>query len=89
MIRSTTTTRLPIIVPTMSTSRTPLQIGIDYRNTRELPRDQVLALYCALGWTSAEKPEALLAALAGSHGLVTAWHGDQLVGLSNRLRSSR
>jgi hypothetical protein len=69
----------------MSAAATPLTTNIDYRNTRELPGDQVLVLYRALGWSSAEKPNALLAALAGSHLVVTAWHGDRLVGLGNAI----
>ena len=48
------------------------------------PRD-VLALYRANGWSSAEKPDLLLAALAGSHHLVTAHAGDRLVGLANAI----
>jgi len=59
--------------------------AIEYRDTRDLPPGQVLALYRALGWSSADKPSALLAALAGSHQVVTAWHGDRLVGLGNTI----
>ncbi len=69
----------------MTTVSTPLPTSIVYRNTRDLPSDQVLALYRALDWSSAKKPDALLAALAGSHALVTAWDGDRLVGLGNAI----
>ena len=58
---------------------------IEYRSGGDLPAEQVLALYQANGWSSAEKPEQLLASLAGSHAVATAWHGDRLVGLGNTL----
>jgi GNAT superfamily N-acetyltransferase len=51
----------------------------------DLPADQVLALYRSNGWSSADKPQELLAALAGSHRVVTAWEGDKLVGLGNAI----
>lgn len=63
----------------------PLQHDIEYRDERELPRDQVVALFQACGWTQAERPDELMAALAGSHALVTAWHGERLVGLGSAI----
>src|SRR5947199_3602993 len=59
--------------------------AINYRDTRDLPPDEVIALYRANGWSSADKPRELLAALAGSHSLVTAWDGGHLVGLGNAI----
>ena len=56
-----------------------------YRDHKELPGDQVLALYRALHWSSADKPDLLMRALAHSHSVVTAWDGDRLVGLGNAL----
>ncbi|MEX2139065.1 MAG: GNAT family N-acetyltransferase [Pirellulales bacterium] len=58
---------------------------IQYRQTRDLPPDGVLDLYRANRWSSAEKPRELLAALAGSHAVVTAWDGERLVGLGNAI----
>jgi GNAT superfamily N-acetyltransferase len=60
-------------------------MNIQLREDRNLPPDQVLALYCANGWSSAEKPELLLNGLRHAHGLVTAWDGAQLVGLGTAL----
>ncbi|MCP4450296.1 MAG: GNAT family N-acetyltransferase [Planctomycetes bacterium] len=60
-------------------------MAIIYKNCKELPAEQVLPLYRALQWSAAEKPDRLLKALAGSHSVVTAWHGDRLVGLGNTL----
>lgn len=45
--------------------------------------DEVLALYRANGWSAAGKPTELIAALRGSHSLVTARIARQLVGLGN------
>ena len=50
-----------------------------------LLRDQILSLYKANKWSSAEKPEALIKGLMNSHGLKGAWEGDQLVGVGNAL----
>lgn len=52
---------------------------------RDLPREEVLALYRSNGWSSADKPEELMAALAGSHSVVTAWAGARLLGLGNAI----
>ncbi|MFH1567929.1 MAG: GNAT family N-acetyltransferase [Gemmatimonadota bacterium] len=59
--------------------------GISYSETRVLPAEQVVDLYRAHGWSSAEKPAELVPALAHSHALVTAWDGDRLVGLGNAI----
>ena len=59
--------------------------GIQFKETRDLSLESVVALYKSLEWSSAEKPEALHQALLGSHSLVTAWSGDRLVGLANAL----
>jgi GNAT superfamily N-acetyltransferase len=58
---------------------------IQYRETRELPVEGLLALYRANQWSSADKPELLRSALLASHSLVTAWDGDRLVGLGNAI----
>ena len=59
--------------------------AIQYRETRTLPAHGVLDLYRANGWSAAEKPQELLAALMGSHSLATAWDGDRLIGLGNAI----
>ncbi|EDY81641.1 acetyltransferase, GNAT family [Verrucomicrobiia bacterium DG1235] len=58
---------------------------IRYSQTRDLPPDQVIALYQANEWSSAKVPDTLLLALRDSHSLVTAWHGETLVGLGNAI----
>ena len=46
---------------------------------------EVVELYRANGWSSAEKPVELLAALRNSHSLATARIGGPLVGLGNAI----
>ena len=58
---------------------------IEYRDSRCLPRDQVLALYRANNWNSADKPDQLMKALAQCDYLVSAWSRDVLVGLGNAI----
>lgn len=58
---------------------------IVYRTDSELPSDQVVELYQSLNWSAAKKPDKLIAALYGSHTVVTAWLGDRLVGLGNAI----
>lgn len=60
-------------------------MGIEYRELRDLPREGVVALYRANGWSSADRPDALCSALRGSDAVVSAWDGEQLVGLGNAL----
>lgn len=58
---------------------------IELRAGAKLPMDQVLALYRANEWSSAERPEQLEQALANSDCVISAWHGEQLVGLGNAI----
>ena len=53
--------------------------------TRDIKREDIIALYRANGWSAAEKPDELYNALMNSHTLVTAWDGDRLIGLGNAL----
>lgn len=58
---------------------------ISYIENKNLPRDQVQALYEANQWSSAKIPDTLLAALENSHSVITAWHDEKLVGLGNAI----
>lgn len=51
----------------------------------QIEDEEVLALYKANKWSSAEKPEQLLAALRSSHSLVTARISGRLVGIGNAI----
>lgn len=59
--------------------------AFSYREDRELPLDQLIALYRANEWSSAEKGELLRSALLASHSLITAWCDERLVGLGNAI----
>lgn len=50
-----------------------------------IAKDEVVGLYRACGWSSADRPEELLAALRGSHSLVTARDAGRLAGLGNAI----
>lgn len=47
--------------------------------------DEVITIYKANEWSSAEKPAELLAALNNSHSLVTARISGELVGIGNAI----
>jgi GNAT superfamily N-acetyltransferase len=51
----------------------------------EIDEASVLALYRANEWSSAEKPQALMAGLRNSHTLVTASVDGRFVGLANAI----
>ena len=50
-----------------------------------IKQSEVVALYRANEWSSAEKPDQLLAALRNSHCLVTARLNGQLIGIGNAI----
>jgi ribosomal protein S18 acetylase RimI-like enzyme len=47
--------------------------------------EEVIGLYRSNGWSSADKPKELLAALRNSHSLVTARADGKLVGIGNAI----
>lgn len=51
----------------------------------EIEENEVISLYRANEWSSADKPKQLLAALRNSHTLVTARANGKLVGLGNAI----
>ncbi|MGD1858684.1 MAG: GNAT family N-acetyltransferase [Leptolyngbyaceae cyanobacterium] len=59
--------------------------AIVYSERRNIAIVPILRLYQANGWSAAQKPEALQQALYNSHSLISAWDGDQLVGLGNAI----
>jgi GNAT superfamily N-acetyltransferase len=59
--------------------------AIEYSERRDAPVEEIIRLYRANGWSSAEKPTELRNALQNSHALVSAWAGEELVGLGNAI----
>lgn len=53
--------------------------------TDSIGQEEVVVLYRANGWSSADKPAQLLPALRNSHCLVTAREEGRLVGLANAI----
>ncbi|MAW94107.1 MULTISPECIES: GNAT family N-acetyltransferase [unclassified Leeuwenhoekiella] len=60
-------------------------MNIKLSEEKHIDTAQLLELYKANSWSSAEKPVALKKALLNSHTLLTAWDGDKLVGLGNAI----
>ncbi len=60
-----------------------MNVAIAINGTIESP--EVMDLYQANKWSSANKPDSLMAALRNSHTLVTARLEDRLVGLANAI----
>src|SRR5262245_53151087 len=58
---------------------------ISYSDDMPPSMSEVLGLYRSVGWSSADKPEALYRGLLGSHSLVTARDTGDLVGLGNAI----
>ena len=55
------------------------------KETTDISIDEILEIYKANNWSSAEKPKMLFNALMNSHALVTAWNETKLVGLGNAI----
>ena len=52
---------------------------------KDFPIEDLVILYRSVGWSSADKPRELQAALANSHAVVSAWLESRLIGLGNAL----
>jgi len=60
-------------------------MNIEIKETKEIHKDEIIELYKANKWSSAEKPDLLYQALTNSDSLITAWDGNRLVGLGNAI----
>ncbi len=58
---------------------------IIFSETRDLDLEQVLPVYEANSWSSAQKPQLLYQALLNSHYLVSAWDDQKLIGIGNAI----
>lgn len=58
---------------------------ITISETKEINIQDILILYKANEWSSANKPNELYSALLNSETLITAWEGKKLVGLGNAI----
>ena len=60
-------------------------MSIEIKETKDVKQEDIIAIYRANHWSSAEKPDQLYQALLNSHSFITAWDGDRLIGLGNAL----
>ena len=60
-------------------------MNIDICFAEEVGKEEVLALYQSMNWSSAEKADLLISALNNSHSLVTARIDGRLIGLCNAI----
>lgn len=60
-------------------------MAIKIKETRNIDKDQIIELYKANKWSSADKPDLLYKALVNSTTLISAWDDERLVGLGNAL----
>jgi GNAT superfamily N-acetyltransferase len=58
---------------------------IEIKETKEVKKCDIIEVYKANNWSSADKPDQLFNALINSHSFITAWHNERLVGLGNAL----
>lgn len=60
-------------------------MDIAISDTRNIKAGDIIDLYKANKWSSAEKPLVLYNALINSHSLFSAWDKDRLVGIGNAI----
>lgn len=60
-------------------------MNIIISETREIDLNDILELYKANEWSSANKPDKLYNALLNSETLITAWNNKKLVALGNAI----
>lgn len=60
-------------------------MNIQIKETKGINQNEVIEIYKANKWSSAQKPDELFSALLNSHSLLTAWDGEKLVGIGNAI----
>lgn len=60
-----------------------MQIKISTK--KDIPLEKIILLYTLNNWSSSKKPYLLHKALKNSDSLISAWHGDDLIGLGNAI----
>jgi GNAT superfamily N-acetyltransferase len=58
---------------------------ITISDRRDIQLNDIVDLYRANKWSSADKPNELYNALTNSHSLFSAWDNDKLVGIGNAI----
>ena len=60
-------------------------MSITYKQTKEFEKKDLQDLFLSVQWDSGNYPDKLKVAIANSHKVISAWDGEQLVGLVNAL----
>ena len=60
-------------------------MNITISGRRDIKPEDIIDLYKANKWSSAEKPNELYMGLINSHSLVSAWDKERLVGIGNAI----
>ena len=58
---------------------------IEYKESKEFMAEQLRELFCPVGWKSGSYAERLVTAMRNSSHVITAWYGDNLIGLVRSL----
>ena len=58
---------------------------ITFSERRDININQIIPIYKANNWSSANRPKILHQALLNSHYLVSAWDDDELIGIGNAI----
>lgn len=65
-----------------------IEINITYTEEKKFTQEQVQQLFLSVGWVSGQYPARLHKALMHSSTVITAWDGNQLIGLVRLLDDS-
>ena len=60
-------------------------MNITLSENRSISKSKIIELYRANGWSAADKPDELYNGLMNSHSLISAWDGDDLIGIGNAI----
>ena len=60
-------------------------MSIEIKETKNIRQSDVIQIYKANKWSSAQKPDELFNGLLNSHSLLTAWDDGKLVGIGNAI----
>lgn len=62
-----------------------MDMDIQIKTDKVFDTEEVINIYRLNEWSSADKPQELIAALSNSHSLVTAFHNNKLIGIGNAI----
>jgi len=60
-------------------------MDITYKYVQEFEKTELQELFLSVQWSSGQYPDKLQIAMKNSDRVISAWHGDRLIGLINAL----